>query len=994
MELKALIRSAETHIAQGRWSEAADIYVRLTRLLPREPDIHHVHGLVLMELEQWKPAIEQFDRAIALNPQRAIYYRNRGDALHHCGELQQATEAFKNALSVAPHDSSTMINLGNTLCALGRPTQALQWYENAAGRDPSNPMALNNIGKLLHDQGRMDQALRYYDQVLAVHPDYAEAHFNRSVLLLAQGDYASGWEEYEWRFKRKSARQVYPRVYRTEPWDGSFYTGKRLLIHCEQGMGDMIQFCRYLPRVKALGGTLIVEAHAPLIPLLSAMNAADQVVPFSAHRHPPVPFDLFAPLLRLPRLFGTTLNNLPNQVPYLHADPQRAATWRDKYRQFKGLRVGLVWSGSAVDPGRACPIERIETLFSVAGTHFFCLQKGLTDQSIASISKYANVTHWGDQLNDFGDTAAAIEGLDLVISVDTAAAHLAGAMGKPVWVLLPAVADWRWLLDREDSPWYPTARLFRQHAAGDWPALLDWVRSELKQLSVVQGVFERGCRHLAEHRWDDAIRAYAETIALAPDTEPAYRNMALAYFQKGDPGQAAACYHHCLELKPDTAEVLTNLGAAYQHMRQPSRAEACFAKVLEIDPRYVPAIYNLGNIRLDRGDLESAAALYRRSLSVDPGHISSMCNLGRTLHRLGLLDEALACYDRALKISPDHPETRFNRSVTLLLQGRWEEGWPDYEWRFQCHNRCQIYPHRLPRPRWQGEPFSGKTLLVHGEQGLGDSLQFVRFLPWVKRLGGRVLFETHKSLLPLFDGAAGIDGLLELSFLHPPAQPYDLHVPLCSLPGLFKLTPHSPPLTGRYLSPPADKVKQWRTRLPHGGINAGIVWSGSDTYPERSCHLRDLAPLGQIDGIRWFGLQQGPGADQMNDPHLPTEWALTNWGPEFHDFSDTAAAVASLDLIISIDTSVAHLAGALGKPTWLLLPRVPDWRWLLRRSDTPWYPSVRLFRQTHAGDWRPVVREIGDRLQRIRSSGGQYGWPAAIRDTPRYLGLWAAGAAD
>jgi len=294
----------------------------------------------------------------------------------------------------------------------------------------------------------------------------------------------------------------------------------------------------------------------------------------------------------------------------------------------------------------------------------------------------------------------------------------------------------------------------------------------------------------------------------------------------------------------------------------------------------------------------------------------------------------------------------------LLLRGRWSEGWRDYEWRFQCNNRLQIYPHQLQGPRWQGEPFNGQTLLVHGEQGLGDALQFVRFLPWVKRLGGRVLFETHKSLLSLFKKAAGIDALLELSPQRPPAQHYDLQIPLCSLPGLLNMTPDSLQYTRPYLSASEDKVKQWRTRLPLKGMNVGLVWSGSNTYPERSCRLRDLARLGQVKGINWISLQKGLGADQMNEPKMPAGLKLSNWGIEFEDFSDTAAAIANLDLIISIDTSVAHLAGALGKPTWLLLPYIPDWRWLLRRSDTTWYPSMRLFRQKQSGDWRSVVQEV------------------------------------
>jgi len=965
-ELNAIMTSADAFLSQGRYAEAADIYAHLSRRFPLQPDLHHVHALVLLQLAQCREALRQVDRAIALNPSQPAFHRSRGDILTGAGDLPRASEAYLSALALQPKDVNAMINLGNVLHAQASPVKALQWYRKAASLDPVNLMALNNIGKLLHDQGAFDQAMHWYEKALSIDPNYAEARFNRSVALLAQGDYTRGWTEYEWRFRRKAAQQVYPRQLKAPLWDGSSYRGKRLLVHCEQGLGDVIQFCRYLPQVKSLGGTLIVEAHAPLISLLAAMPAIDRVVPFSTHGHPPVEFDLYAPLLSLPRIFRTDTSNIPNHVPYLAADPQKVSVWRSKMGATNGLQIGVVWSGSAVDPQRSCPLELLATVFDHPGTQFFSLQTDLTAQSLRRLWSHGNVTHWGDRLKNFGDTAAAMINLDLVISIDTAAAHLAGALGKPVWILLPAVADWRWLLGRRDSPWYPSARLFRQQKAGDWATLLRRVSAELNHEVAVRNAFNRGCAQHEADRLDAAIDAYTQTIGLAPGLEPAHRNLGLAHFQKGDPQKAAICYERSLELKPDAPDVLTNLGAAYQHLHQPATAQTCYAKALELNPVYVPAIYNLGNLFLDQGMLDAAADQYRRALAVKPDHISCLCNMGRTLHRLGRLDEALHVYERALKISPRHPETRFNRAVTRLLQGQWSDGWPDYNWRFKCHNRHRIYPHQLPGKRWQGQPFKSETLLVHGEQGLGDALQFVRFLPWVKRLGGRVILETHRSLLSLFRNAAGIDALIELSPSHPPAPDYDWYVPLCSLPELLDLTPENLPVGRPYLFAQENKIRQWRACLPSKGVHVGLVWAGSNTYPERSCQLQDLAPLGQIKGINWIGLQKGAAAAQIKDPELDCDFGLTNWGEGFDDFSDTAAAIASLDLIISIDTSVAHLAGALGKPVWLLLPKVPDWRWLLHRPDTPWYASMRLFRQKQSGDWRSVVAAVGAMLDRYR----------------------------
>ncbi len=1018
-DLKILVEAAEAFIAGGQWQAAANAYARLGELYPLEPDVHHLHGLVLMAQQHWQAALRQIDRAIAIRPDRSAYYRSRGDVLISMGALEAAQKTYGLALEFDPRDIHAMINLGNTLIRQDQPKKALQWYQQAMAIDPSNTQAMNNIGKTMQDQGQLEPALAWYAKALTREPNYAEARFNRAVAMLAMGDYANGWAEYEWRFKRKAARRVYPHKIKSRQWDGSVYTGKHLLVHCEQGMGDVIQFCRYLPQVKALGGLLSVEVHWPLVPLLREMHAIDRVLPFDAQRPPSGEYDLHLPLLSLPRLFQTTLDTIPAQVPYLHASPSMASRWGAHIEATKALRVGLVWSGSATDPRRDCPFELMQGLMTVPGTHFFSLQKGLSQDETGKIRRIAALTHWGNRLDDFSHTAAAVENLDLIISVDTATAHLAGAMGKPVWILLPYGADWRWLADRENSPWYPTARLFRQRRKGDWGAVVQTVRSALAETASARKVshanekkttgpaspvqpdisVHRNCgdQYMADGRYEDAINAYHQAIIEQPGCaenlfylgcayhrsnqlerailyyektltidnrlDAAHRNMGLAFYQAGDLDRAAVCYLRSLQLRPDSVDMLISLGAIYAQTGHRPEAEICYRKALHVDPSHESARYNLGNLYLGIGDLKSAAAQYRLFLAKNPQHTKALCNLGRTQHRMGNLDEALRMYDRALSLKPNQPVVHLNRGVALLLKGQWEEGWKEYEWRLKCDDRQRIYPHRLSGSRWTGETFSGKTLLVHGEQGLGDAIQFARFLPMVKALGGRVVLETHACLMRLFDTLDGVDQCIELSSQRPPQISYDLYIPLCSLAGLFGVTPFKPEPAQPYLHAEPEKSIQWRSRLPSGGYHVGIVWAGSDTYPERSCSLKDFSLLSQLQGIHWIGLQKGPAAMQADKTHCPPEFEIANWGEDFKDFSDTAAAVANLDLVISIDTSVAHLAGAMGKPVWLLLPKVPDWRWLLQGTGTPWYPTMRLFRQEQSGDWRAMVQEIGSKLK-------------------------------
>ena len=1008
-ENSRLIEDAERFVAEGQWQAAARAYEQLSAIHSSEPEVYYLHGRVLMEMNQWQAALGKFEHALSISATEPRYHLGRGDTLQAMGALQKASDAYRHALTLAPDHGVAMVNLGNVMHQQGDLLAALDWFGRALRLDPSNLKAINNLGKTFQDMGDLRRARIWYDKALAIDPHYAEARFNRAAAMLAVGDYINGWREYEWRFQRKSARRVYPHRLRGPRWDATPFHGKRLLVHCEQGFGDVIQFCRYLPAVKKRGGTLILEVHKPLVPLLQGMTAVDWVIAFDNRRPTTHEYDIHIPLMSLPLLLGTTLESIPSQIPYLNPSPAMRSQWQRRSAEHLDRSVGIVWSGSATDPRRSCPIESvIQLCSSVAGIRFFSLQKELPEGITEDKLSEAGITHWGERLSDFDATAAAISQLDLVISIDTATAHLAGAMGKPLWLLLPHASDWRWLQDRDDSPWYPTARLFRQPTKDDWAGMLPAVIEALHhkfptsaedcpapieattdhqatgnrlakhgdleeaiksyQLALIerpecaQTQFQMGCALHRLNRFDSAISAYQKAVDRDPTEEAAHRNMGLACYQTGRLHEAIDHYQQALKLNPDTVDLLITLGSLYARSKIPKKAEAFYRHALEVEPNSLSARYNLGNLWLDQGRLASAAQAYQLVLERDPRHLKSLCNMGRALHRLGRLQEALTAYDRGLAIDPLHAELRFNRAITLLLAGEWKAAWPDYEWRFKCHNRHRIYPHQLRGQRWQGEPFQGKTLLIHAEQGLGDAIQYVRYMPEVKARGGEVVLETHPSLVRLFERVEAIDRLEVLSPQQPPQVRYDLFVPMCSLSGILNETPWDAPTTSPYLSVEASEVEAWRSRLPSHGINIGIVWAGSDTYPERTCSLDDFSALADLPDINWIGLQKGPSASQANAANAPPGLEICNWGEDFSDFRETAAAISSLDLVISIDTSVAHLAGALGRQTFLLLPEVPDWRWLLNSTTSHWYTGMQLFRQRRQGDWRSVMLQVRDRL--------------------------------
>jgi len=473
IENSSLIKTAEDFIDKKDWGAASDAYALLARSYPNEPDVHYLHGRVLMELTQWDAALTRFDMAVTIGDKESRFHRSRGDALQAMGKLLDAENAYRRAIDLNPQDTDAMINLGNTMNKQERPNAALSWYGRALAFDSENLLALNNIGKTWHDLGELQQAKIWYEKALSRNPNYAEARFNRALALLTEGDYIHGWMEYEWRFRRRSAKRVYPHRLEGERWDGKSFRDRRLLVHCEQGMGDVIQFCRYMPMVKALGGKVILEVHPPLVSLLQGMPSIDRVIPFDRGQRPTVDYDIYIPLMSLPLLFGTTIDNIPCQTPYLKPSTVEISRWQYRPGTHHTPSIGLVWAGSNIDPRRSCPWDIVAELTEAMNNiHFFSLQKELPSEVNRDLLNRAHIIHWGDFLNDFHATAAAISHLDMIISVDTATAHLVGAMGKPLWVLLPYTADWRWFQDRLDVPWYPTARLFRQPKNGNWRSLL------------------------------------------------------------------------------------------------------------------------------------------------------------------------------------------------------------------------------------------------------------------------------------------------------------------------------------------------------------------------------------------------------------------------------------------------------------------------------------------------------------------------------------------
>jgi tetratricopeptide (TPR) repeat protein len=538
----------ERHQA-GRLAEAEDIYRQIIAQQPNHADALHLLGVIAAQSGRKKNAVELIRRAITINPSAGVYYNNLGQAWLDMGMFEQAINACREALRLNPDFAAACNIMGEALAGLGRSDEAIDSYlqalrlkpdyaevynnlgnafqtqnrlEEAIGAyqialrlKPDYPEVYNNLGKVLNEKGLTREALENYQAAIRLKPDFAEAHnnlgalrhgqnqFDEAVLayrraitlnanfakahnnlaltLLTLGDFQHGWEEYEWRWK--SANLSSPRNFAQPQWDGSPLQNRTLFLHAEQGFGDAIQFIRYLPQVAQRGGKIIIECRDDLQRLFWNMPEKYQIVVLGDSLPA---FDLHCPLLSLPLVFGTKLDNIPNSVPYLYAIAQDAKSWRqrmeDQLPNTKVSKVGLVWAGSpdnTNDRNRSMKLTTLAPLGQVPGVRFFSLQRGAAAIQSKTPPAGMELIDWAGELKDFADNAALIANLDLVISVDTSMVHLAGAMGKPVWPLLSFVSDWRWLLDREDSPWYPTMRLFRQSVRGDWDSVINRVAEAL-----------------------------------------------------------------------------------------------------------------------------------------------------------------------------------------------------------------------------------------------------------------------------------------------------------------------------------------------------------------------------------------------------------------------------------------------------------------------------------------------------------------------------------
>jgi len=685
-------------LQSGKLAEAVEHARRAVRLAPQVALFHANLGEMLRLSGHPRLAVEEARRALAIDPRMPAALSNLGVALYELKDYAEAARAQRRAIAANPEYSEAHSNLGNALHALRQFEEAIAAYSRAVELNPSYADAWSNLGTTLHHRGRYEDAMLALRRAIALAPQHANAHSGLGILLLMRGDLGEGWDEYEWRLR--SSENKGPR-FPEKPWRGESLAGKHIYVRAEQGFGDTLQFARYLAPLAARAASVTLRVHQQLVSLLRESFSGVTIL---GDRGDPALYQCDAVLLSLPRLFRTRLETIPAQVPYLRAPGAVVQRWRARLARMSGLTVGLYWAGNPEhvnDHRRSVDVRLLAPLLGVPGTSFASLQFGPRAADVEKLAgtrapKSARGANEGAAIEDlsaeiagFLEPAGAIAALDLVITVDSSAAHLAGALGGPVWLLLPWVSDWRWMREREDNPWYPNMRLFRQREGEDWSHVIARVADELA--AVARGDRARlmpfkagGDRRAAQAA---AIMAAEAAQAAAAQPQPADiapgQALTLAELRRregllGDADDlarqaAAAAPDVALELGPDNPETLDNLALAVKDLDRLEEAAELMRAALAIEQRSDKLHLHYGTILLDRHEIDAAAAAAARALALKPANPDAVNLMGRIAAERGDLAGALQRYRQALELKPDLADAYNNIGNALKDLGRLPE---------------------------------------------------------------------------------------------------------------------------------------------------------------------------------------------------------------------------------------------------------------------------------------------------------------------------------
>jgi tetratricopeptide (TPR) repeat protein len=850
---------------------------------------------------------------------------------HQAGSFSQAEQLYRQVLQTDPNNADAWCFLGAVCQAQGKITEAEANLRRAAQLMPSHPTAPNLLGIVLAQQGKLDDAASCFQDLIRYQPGDAGAHNNLGLVRLNQGRLQEAMALFQDAVKRQpNYADAYGNLGLVQNRLGRFDDAVASFQRALQLNPNLSSAREHLNRALHQKGA----GYSPPGP----QAAARQQVPDAVAHYQAAMADIQqGQLAQAVASFRRALQIRPDYFDAVH----NLATVYFLQGQFE----------ASVDTYQnALRLKRDH-----AGAHYnlgLALQQ--IDRNEEALGHYRQAITFQpnhlDARNNLG--------------------NLLKNQGRPE----EAIACYQEVLRQKPD-------FAEVHA----------------NLGIALG---------AQHNWDAAIACYRHAISLKPTYPDVHNSLGIALMELERLEEAEASCRQSLRLNPSFAEAHNSLGNILERQGKHDEAVNCFREAIRLKPKLAEALNNMGNSLKRLGRFDEAVGCYQEAVRINPTYAEAYSNMGNVRVQQSLFDEAQKSYDQALRLDAGHIDTHFNQSLLWLQLGKWEEGWREYAWRW----KTKSFPrYGFSQPLWDGSPapVGGRTLLLIAEQGLGDAIQFVRFAPLVTRRGDRVVLQCHPPLLRLLAKMPGIDQFIPAGS---PLPAFDCYAPLLSLPAIFGTTTSSVLQQEPYLDADIALVERWRgelsgVRCPVSGVQqsasdtglrtpdsgrafrVGIAWQGNPIFridKQRSIPLTRFARFAEIEGVQLISLQKGPGSEQLlsstpDTGHRTPDTSVLDLGSRLDEesgpFMDTAAIMKNLDLVITSDTAIPHLAGALGVPVWVALPWVPDWRWLLQREDCPWYPSMRLFRQSRYGHWDDVFERIAEELRKVVAGKRRLGRP-------------------
>ena len=926
--------------------------------LPSNAEFYCNLGETLFRKKLYSKAINQYKQAIAIKPEYPTAYYQLGIVFQTLNDNEKALTCYQNCIKYQPDHLDALFNANIACQKSGQYLEAIDYCQKIVQLNMYHHKAWNDMGVACHKTGQYILAEQCFEKSLIINPSSALAHENRAVLKLLNGDYTNGFSEYQW-FRKQAFDKPLTLSDKVD--------GKRILVYAERGFGDTIQFARYLPLLTNKNAYVIFQVPRELFRLFSLSQIAAQCDVNTVKKLPSVDFD--TGIMFLPCYFKTTLSTIPSPIPYLKTPDVIKRPLNEVIQKHKGcFNIGIVWAGNAEnehDMHRSASLDLFEPIARLPGVRLFSFQKEqIHRKQLESLPEDISIADLGILFEDFADTATAIKQMDIMICVETSVAHLSGALGHPTWLLLPKVPDWRWLLDKDVSPWYPSMKLFRQKNDRNWKGVIIDVKDALTPV-IIEHLYQKSIALINQEQFQKACQLLEYVSQIDPNHFEAWFQMGNAQMAQQHVNLAIESYQKAIEIVPSHAICHYNLGRSWYTKRDYHKAINHFSAAIDLDSAYYKAIYNIGSAYYRIRDIDSSINAFQKALELKPDQMDIYTNIGACYGKKGDLDTAIIWHQKAINLSSDYADAHYNMGISLLLSGHLYEGFQKYEWRLK---RPDFPKPGYNKPLWDGSSFQDKTLLVYMEQGFGDAIQFVRYLPQVKSRGGNVILVCHPSVVRLFETAQGVDSVFPENY---PLPLFDFHISLLSLPFIFKTRLETIPYQTPYLSVPCSIPTALKKIIDqnHTEFNVGFVWAGNPANKhdhDRSIPSYMFASVATLKNIQLFSLQKQDAS--LKETSL---FDYVDLSPFLNDFSDTAFAISKMDLIISVDTAVAHLAGALNKTVWILIPKIPDWRWMLTGSKSPWYPAAKLFRQQKDGVWADVFKNVLLELKTLTGQPGQ-----------------------